>query len=207
MATKPRVMVAVLTGTERQHWVCPGLVRSLLQMAADTRYSVHIEMLYALTPTDYARNTAVKKAVAGAFDWLLMIDNDVSPNADPLSLIGKAPESADVITLAYGLVFGDKFTVVADPIPGATSGEFCGVRSVGTGIMALRKTVWEKIPRQWFKIVSDENSDVYKPLFSEDIYFCNLARQNGLNIFIHQSANASHWHSVDLTKLVPRVNQ
>ena len=81
-----RVLVTVFCGTERNHWLCPGLVRALLQMSNDARFTVEIEMIYALTPTDFARNTAVHMARERGVDWLLMLDNDTSPNADPLSL-------------------------------------------------------------------------------------------------------------------------
>jgi hypothetical protein len=200
--TKPKVLVAVFCGTERNHWLCPGLVRALLQMSNDARYAVEIEMIYSLIPTDFARNTAVVMARTRAVDWLLMIDNDTSPNADPLRLIQTAPPNADVVAMPYGSNFGDdKFTVAVDLIPGAASGDFLEVRSIGTGCMALRSSVWQKMKGPWFKIVSDETSELYKPLFSEDIHFCNMARASGLSIWVHRSAGASHWHSINLTNL------
>ena len=162
-------------------------------------------MIYALTPTDFARNTAVSLARTRKADWLLMFDNDTGPNADPLTVIATAPANADVVAMPYGSCFGDKYTIWTDIIPGVTSGEFFGVRSVGTGAMALHCSVWQKIPRgPWFKIVSDEADELYKPLFSEDAYFCNLARAAGLSIWMHGRAVASHMHTVDVTGLVPR---
>src|ERR1700676_2352001 len=204
MTDKPRVLVAVFCGSERHHWLCPGLVRALLQMQSDARFTVEIEMLYALTPTDFARNTAVKMARDRKADWLLMLDNDTSPNADPLTVIATAPDGADVVAMTYGSVFGSGCTMVLDPIPGAVSGDFMGVRSVGTGCMALRSSVWKKMKGRWFKIVSDKDSELYTPLFSEDMYFCKQAIAVGLSIWMHRTAVAAHWHSLDLTALVPR---
>jgi hypothetical protein len=177
-------------------------------MQRDTRFSVEVETIYSLQPTDYARNTAVALARSRNVDWLLMLDNDTAPNADPLTVIATAPAKADVVAMPYGSCLdGHSYTVCADIIPGITSlsGAFIGVRSVGTGCMALRSSVWQKLPRgPWFKIVSDEANELYKPLLSEDIYFCNLAHAAGLSIWMHSRAVASHMHSVDLTALVPR---
>jgi hypothetical protein len=203
METKPRVLVAVFCGTERNHWLCPQLVGSLLQMGKDTRFAVEIEMIYSLTPTDFARNTAVTLARKRSADWLLMLDNDTAPQADPLTLIQSAPSNADIVAMPYGSNFGNKYTVAAEFLPGVASGDFLGVKSIGTGAMALRSSVWQqKIPKgPWFKVVSDETSELYKPLFSEDIYFCNLARAAGLSIFVHRSAGAAHFHTVNVTDL------
>jgi hypothetical protein len=197
-----KVLVAVFCGTERQHWLCPSLVGPLLQMGKDARFAVEVEMIYSLTPTDFARNTAVTLARKRSADWLLMLDNDTAPTADPLTLIQSAPSNADVVAMPYASVLGNKFTVVAEFLPGVASGDFLGVKSIGTGAMALRSSVWQKLPRgPWFKIVSDENSELYRPLQSEDIYFCNLARAAGLSIFVHRSAGAAHFHTVNVTDL------
>lgn len=202
MADKQKVLVAVLCGSERQNWLCPGLVRALLQMSNDARFAVEIELIYSLTPADFARNTAVTMARKRNADWLLMIDNDTSPTADPLALIQSAPSNADVVAMPYGSNFGDKYTVAVEFLPGVASGDFLGVKSIGTGCMALRSSVWQKIPKgPWFKIVSDETSEVYRPLFSADIYFCNLARAAGMSIWLHRSAGAAHYHTVNVTDL------
>jgi hypothetical protein len=205
METKPKVLVAVFCGSERNHWLCPSLARALLQMSSDARFAVEIELIYALTPTDYARNTAVALARSRKVDWLLMLDNDTGPTADPLNLIAMAPEGADVVAMTYGTNFGDNYTCAIDFLPDVTSGEFLGVKSMGTGCMALHSSVWQKLPKgPWFKVVSDEASELYKPMMSEDIYFCNLARAAGCSIWMHRSAVAAHWHSVNVTELVPR---
>jgi hypothetical protein len=202
METKQKVLVAVFCGSERQHWPCPGLVRALLQMSKGARFTVEIEMIYALNPLDFARNTAVTMARTRNVDWLLMLDNDTAPTASPLALIQSAPTNADVVAMPYGSNFGDKFTVAVEFVPGVASGEFLGVKSIGAGCMALRSSVWQRIPKgPWFKIVSDETSELYKPKFTEDIYFCNLARAAGMSIWVHHSAGAAHYHTVNVTDL------
>lgn len=206
MEPKPKILVAVFCGSERHHWLNPSLVRSLLQMQTDSRFSVSVEMIYSLQPTDYARNTAVALARSKGVDWLLMIDSDTAPNVDPLTVIATAPSSADVVSLIYGSCLdGSTHTVCADIIPGVTSGDFFGVRSLGTGSLALRSSVWQKLKvGPWFKVQQDEADELRRPTMTEDIYFCNLARAVGLSIWLHGKATAAHFHSTDLTGLVPR---
>lgn len=39
--SKPKIMVAVLTGAERQNWLNPNLAMNLVTMARDTRFEVY----------------------------------------------------------------------------------------------------------------------------------------------------------------------
>ena len=74
--SKPRVLVCVLCGRERDSWINPALFRSLLNLQ-DARFDVTIDLAYDLKPYEFARNTCMMNAKLGGYDYLVQIDNDM----------------------------------------------------------------------------------------------------------------------------------
>jgi len=87
---KAKVLVSPLCGSERDRWLNPSLVLSLLTMTHDPRFEVIIEPAYALYPVDYARNVCVASAREKQVDWLIQVDNDQTLPVSPLDIIAES---------------------------------------------------------------------------------------------------------------------
>lgn len=55
------------------------------------------------------------------------------------------------------------------------------VFAVGSGMMLVKRSVYENIPRPHYKI---EYSEDYTSLVGEDIYFCKNAKEHGYNVYV-----------------------
>lgn len=98
---RSHVVVAVLTGEERQGWVNPHLSSVLVALAFDGRFRMTYLTLHSLYPVSAARNQAVKEAKERDADWLVMIDNDIAPPFELAEAIAKAPYIGDILALPY----------------------------------------------------------------------------------------------------------
>jgi hypothetical protein len=202
MAAKPNVLIAVMCGFERGGWLNPTLVTSLVAMSRDSRFDVEIELALGLSPVDYARNTCVVAARAKQVDWLLMVDNDqVLPQGNPLDILAEAGPQVDVIGLSTGISkdAGRSFHLNADFIPGISEGSFMGVSKVGSGVLILRNTVWTRLTKgPWFRTLQNDD-ELLSPKLSEDLFFCDLARASGLKLWTHRKG-CGHLKTADITQ-------
>jgi hypothetical protein len=210
--TKPKILVTVLTGTERTNWINPDLLMNMLQMSKDPRFDVSFFPVRDARPFEVARNVAIHAARHIKADWLLSFDNDAFVHSSPLDIIAAAGPAQDVIGLTYGIAacYGAgalegksaQFRLFPDTATlGTADGPFRETAAVGGGVLMVRNTVWQKIPRgPWF-VWGRGQGELSEMGLGEDVHFCNLVRQHGLRIWTH-SQPAGHYHTVDMTGLV-----
>ena len=74
--SKPKVLVCILTGVERQNWINPDLSMNLVQMARDSRFDVDYFPVRDFRPYEAARNTTIHTARQLNADFLISFDND-----------------------------------------------------------------------------------------------------------------------------------
>lgn len=80
-----KIMLAMLCGQERHHWICPHLSLATTSWAFDERVNkenggqYHQELIYDYSTSQEARNEAVKRFLASEADFLIMVDNDTMP--------------------------------------------------------------------------------------------------------------------------------
>jgi hypothetical protein len=207
---KPKVLVCVLTGVERTNWIHPTLALNLLTMSQHPSFAVEIEMVCDKQPVDYARNFCVAKARERKADFLFMVDNDQCFEIDPLNIL-KAGLKKDVIGLPTMQGFSPaELDAGREPIypnfrsmkPHEADGEFFTVSLIGTGAMFINRRVWEKIPGPWFKWCYQEDSELRETdkVFSEDFYFCDLARRNGFKVWAHNRL-IQHWKTCEVARI------
>jgi hypothetical protein len=53
--------------------------------------------------------------------------------------------------------------------------------AVGMGCMLVHKTVYENLPKPWFAHQWNEAEENFS---GEDIYFCNLANENNISVYV-----------------------
>jgi hypothetical protein len=196
-----RILVCILTGTERGQWPCPELVEMLFRMARDQRYQVELATIKA-RPVEVARNVALATARDHGFDWCVQLDNDnFMPVGTPLDVIASAGPEQHIIGLSYCIIpHGGQFALY--PALAPASGMFREVEAVGGGVLMIRSTVWQKIPPPWFRWVHGENTETLDRGTGgcgEDVYFCQRAREYGFRVFTHTQLLAGHWRTCDIT--------
>jgi hypothetical protein len=215
---KPKVLVTLLTGIERQNWINPELTLMLFDMGRDPRFDVRVALIKDCRPFEVARNNTIKLARDNNFDYLVSFDNDVFlpvGGPTPLDVIAAAGDDQSVIGLTCGIKSEENGYRLHPPLgsAGRCDGAFREVPNVGGGCLIVSRKVWKKIPRgPWFVWDTTggdaETLDISRSgLMSEDNYFCRLVRQRGFTVWTHTQILASHYRSVDLTTMVCTMAQ
>jgi len=170
-------------------------------MARDARFETTFGNTLGLRPHDYARNFALATARTEKPDWTIQLDNDVAPTVSPLDLIADAPSDADVIGVRYGIAKPSSSAGLWPEGLQFVSGNYEEVPAVAGGVLCIRSTVWQKIPRgPWFQIAIKQGSELLEWASGEDCMFCQLVRSKGMKVYVHKTP-ADHFHSVNLTEI------
>jgi hypothetical protein len=195
---KSRVLVCVLTGSERHFWINPELCETLIAMSKDERFAVTVQMVTQRW-VDRARNVAVVAARTHGADWLIQIDNDVVPPSDLLDIIAEADKySKQIVGLSYAVFQASGLQVI--PVDnGPKDGDFRQSGCVGAGVLAIRSNVWETIPGPWFRWLSNDDECTTLRI-GEDYHFCELAQTHGFTVWTHRKL-VKHLRSADITFL------
>lgn len=130
------------------------------------------------------RQQLVDEALATTCTHILWIDSDMKFPSDTLAQLLSAQKS---------IVAGNYSTRVAPHRPVAfknannlDSRSYTGsglekVYAVGSGLMLVKREVYEKIPRPHYSVTWNED---YTNLVGEDVYFCDKAAQYGYQVYI-----------------------
>ena len=147
-----------------------------------------------------ARNQIAKNAMAGNYDYVLMVDSDIQLQSDALIRLlecesdialgwyyRKRTTTDQTIIFTFGKDFNDNNCIhgqtMIHEIPRPID-----VKGGGLGIALIKVNIFEKLQYPYFKFVTYPNDTV----LSEDLYFCNLATSNGFNIKCNPSVKGNH---------------
>jgi predicted peroxiredoxin len=140
-------------------------------------------------PLDAARNFLAEKLPDDA-DYLLFLDSDTLPPSDAIEKL-----LAHDKPIVGGLYFmrmppfwplmmkRDAATGLYAAIKDWPENSLVEVDSTGLGCLLIKREVFEKIEKPWFK---------FEPPLSEDFYFCRRARDAGYKIFVDTSVKCEH---------------
>ena len=198
-----KVFVCIL----EQGSVCAKMTDFLVQMVTESLNDYDILYYHSnIMVVDNNRNTIVKKFLATDYDYLLMIDADTVPSANPLPLM---EYEKDIISLPMPVgKFRDgklqiAFTLYKEKdnkmIPIKYEGEsFHQVDLGGTGTMLIKREVLENIKAPF---MSAWNKDGIRTVGS-DLRFCQKARKKGYESWTHWDFMCEHYKQVDLLKIL-----
>src|SRR6266704_4629476 len=95
----PKILMCVFTTYERTGWPNKALLEFVewLRQDPNPRYAVNVVNANNFIPVAGARNFFAKRVRDSGADWLLMIDNDMSPPHNLLDTIKDAPADADIV--------------------------------------------------------------------------------------------------------------
>lgn len=201
-----KLLVCILCGQERTNWLNPALVEWLLAGKAVLGVDAEVSLVLNFWPVDHARNVAVERALSAGADWCLQIDNDTVPHPRTLAAIALADRRGlDVLGFAYPILCdaGICPSVLAGEIAQAKhDADFEEVPAFGSGCMAVRMSVFERLSRPFFQIDVDENdSERVGRAEGEDMGFCRRARTAGVRLHIARGVAAGHLRTVNLLKV------
>jgi len=161
---------------------------------------------------DHARNRGVAGFLKTNATHLFMVDDDVLIPEDAIEILASMDAG-----ITAGCYAGVKLAYKSGPIliPYVMvqvdhrwmSNWFDGIvecDAVGGGCMMIRRDVLDAVGFPWFRWPQSlENGDVFH--FSDDIDFCNRARENGFSIKAHGNVRCSHITLVDVAMMIPPV--
>lgn len=195
---KSHVLVCILCGPERHHWINPELVRTLLRMQNDSRFAVEFEFIYGAHGVDTARNLAIDKARAKQADWCVQIDNDMTCN-DPLDILSEAHTlGLEIVAVSCGISMAENDYRPNVNLQGERCGNFMRVSNAGADVLMVKSAVWSKLP--------NGPLFVWSSACGEDVYFCRLAQAANFKLWTHASL-AGHLKTVNLSSLLAGVRK
>ena len=150
-----------------------------------------------------ARNEIAKLAIKHNFDYVLMIDSDVSVPKETVNKLldcktdvalgwyyKKRTKTDETIIFDFGkdftgknMIYGETLYEREDPFE---------IKGGGLGISLVNVNVFRKMPYPYFKYVIYDNDTI----LSEDLYFCNEARKYGMQIKCNPSVKGGHINEV-----------
>ena len=133
------------------------------------------------------RNYLAVQAIKGGYDYLLMVDDDMT--FPPETLERLLSYDKDIVGVNSHPTAGESLTY--EPI--GEAGDLIECSKVGTGIILIKTEIFNKIPRPWF---SFKTSELGNTLNGEDWIFCLRAREAGFGVWVDTTLSIGHIGSV-----------
>lgn len=150
--------------------------------------------MYAGMPFDHARNNACKDALAGGYEWLFFLDDDVIVPSDTVhrliryklpivsGLYYRRHEGLQPVMQKLGTGWITNFQI----------GSMVEADLVGAGCLLIHRSVLEKVPKPWFDWRCDREDLPENQRLSEDFAFCLNAKNQQFQIFVDTSIQCRH---------------
>jgi hypothetical protein len=163
------------------------------------------------SPTDQVRNGLARKVLDDpGYTHLLMMDSDIEPPDDIVDqLLGcNAAMAAAIVPICVQKMIVTNIVMPNenpdDPdtsfmMHWSTEGEPIEAEGAGTGIVLIRREVFEKVPWPWFR---------YKEAYpegkrtGEDIYFSKKAAKYGFKYKVPRKSLSGHFKTMDLRDII-----
>lgn len=162
-----------------------------------------------------ARNRIAQKSIDGGYDFVLMVDSDITPQADALacllehdvdmvsgfylhrSLNGDGTDRADVFKLtapdgsAHFNYTSESRYEVGEIAELRESGEnLVEIHGCGMGISLVRTSVFGNVKFPWFSWINYPGAA--RNLLSEDLFFCEALRKAGIPRYMDTRVGCGH---------------
>ena len=186
-------VMRVLVGVLHNGAITTPCVQSLLTLDLSD-FEQRIIQFEKGTIVHFQRNNVVKKALDAGVDYLFFVDSDVA-----------VPSNAVKKLVAHGkhIVSGLYFSKIPPFTPQIYSKNKLGfkpiidyeeglikVDAVGSGCLLVKTSVFKNLKKPFFAF-SDKIVRGGQPL-SEDMYFCNKAREAGFDVYCDTTVKCAH---------------
>lgn len=139
------------------------------------------------------RERLCKRAVELGCSHVLFVDSDMSFEPEVLDKL--LARDKDIIGVLCNTRSEDKKLTVkihdenGNIIKEIDDSGLMKCAAVGTGFVLIKTEVFKKLPHPWFFWESDEDGECKT---GEDMWFCNLARKNGFEIYCDCTIEIGH---------------
>ncbi len=197
-----------------QGYIRSELVFLLTKWVRESPYNLYLT-LPAAKPIMHNRNNIVKKFLETDFDYLIMLDNDIIPPANFLTLVDydkdiigglcfacKNRGGVDIILpLALEKKPSERDDVDWKYRPMKLRGDegLVEVDAIGTGAIIIARRVLEH-PKMKPAFVDYYDDDGLR-IEGLDLSFCRRAKENGFKVYTHTDFASSHWTEMDLKQI------
>lgn len=189
--------IAIAIVTNRQ--IKPKTVECLLNMVFYTNERVFPIVATEGYTTAEGRNYCVIQALKNECTHILFIDDDMIFPPDTLDILLKhkvdivgvnSMSRALPLTTTIGqLKDGELWPHDKIPPYHKIPTTLFEVFSVGMGVALVDMTVFDKIPKPWFKFEVHENGKI---MIGEDAWLCKQARENGMRVWCDPTLPIGH---------------
>lgn len=200
---KKKILCAILN----QGKIAVELVESLMAMKDSPSYDVEIEF-HDDAPISNNRNKIVQRFLAKGYDYLLMIDDDVTPPPSVVNMadFGKDIMAATAFIWQQGAVMPVAWNRMEDgmyqPIDITNKDGIVEVDAIGTGCVMLSRKVLEEVKAPF---LNEYDPDGIK-LFGLDIAFCQKAKEKGFKVYTNIDYVCGHWKNVNLRTMFANLH-
>ncbi len=204
-------MIKVLITVPNLHWIHKTVVHRLLRLQFDGRYKLTI-MMPPHKPFENNLHHIIVDLLKGDWDYWLTIDADNPPEENPLDLVEL---DKDVIGCPTPIIHFSKEHLGDAPVymnaydyieehgaykPHSPMEGLQRVDAVGTGCVLFARRVFENPFMQTGCFERKKNLDgtIEK---GNDISFCERAREQGFEIWVHYNYFCSHINEIDINEM------
>lgn len=135
------------------------------------------------------QNDIAEYAVKNNFDAVLFVEHDMVFEPDTLSLLLR--DDKDIVGANYNFKSEPLQSMVFDlegnPLKEVPKETF-QASAIPTGLMLVKTSVFQKLPKPYFFYEYEQGT----MKTSQDIYFCQKARQNGLEVWCNPNITVKH---------------
>ena len=160
-----------------------------------------VQFTLNMAPHSKARNAMVEHFLTTDQDYLLMIDSDTIPPEDALDHIELTVAQPKILTGITNIQReeGSRANVYINTVDVENPSkiedlpkERFTVAGCGASFLVVHRSVFEAIPKPWFKTIEFDNGNIC----SEDLYFCEQARNAGFEIVCDPAIVCGHAKTV-----------
>ena len=193
---KGKILIAVPTFEN----IKPECFKSIFGLTNPEGYGLYFDYVKGYDCAR-ARNEIAKLALKHNFDYVLMIDSDVSVLKDTIIKLlesdialgwyyKKRTVNDQTVIFNFGKDYTDKNMINGKTLHEAI--DPIDIKGGGLGIALVNVNVFRKMQYPYFKYVIYDNDTV----LSEDLYFCTEARKNGMDIKCNPNVKGKHIYEV-----------
>ncbi len=132
------------------------------------------------------RMEIAEEAVRSGFSHLIFIDADMVFPVDSINIL--ASRDKDIIGVDYNKRGAIPLASTVVPLTERKKYAPFKCKSLGTGLLLIKISVFNKIPQPWFFYEHVEGSK----FVGEDIWFCNKAREVGIEVWCDPTFTVKH---------------
>jgi len=196
----------IMIGVLNQGWIHTKLTETLLKIQSNTEHE--LKFLFSdEKPIDYNRNFIVDKFLETDCEILFMMDSDMVIPENIFDMIkpGYDVVSAVVFTTKKGIPYPiimkkakDDFAFVQMADPNDAIEEYTEVDGIGTGCIYIRRSVFDKIDRPFFRFQYAIDGSVE---LGEDYSFSNKIKAADINLSVATKFIVGHYKSFDVSHI------